>query len=83
MLKCTGYYSEPEEEIDFEYYEKLGMPAPEIKTPEIIETTCYINTAGIQSVFDTQDGKMIIYYDNGWELLIKEEEEVLKRLIEL
>ena len=83
MLKCTGYYSEPEEEIDFEYYEKLGIPAPEVKRPEIIETACYIKTEGIQAIFDTQDGKLIIYYDNGWDLMIKKEEEVLKRLIDL
>ena len=44
MLKCTGYYSEPQEEVDYEYYEKLGLPIPELKKPEIIETTCYINT---------------------------------------
>lgn len=83
MLKCTGYYSEPEEEIDYEYYEKLGIPVPAVKTPEIMETACYIKTEGIQAIFDTQDGKMIIYYDNGWDLMIKKEEEVLKRLIDL
>lgn len=81
MIKCTGYYTEPQDEIDFEYYEKLGLKLPEAKEPEMIETVCYIEKNGIQAIFDTDDNKCVIYYENGWDVLIKKEEKVLKQLI--
>lgn len=79
-IKCTGYYTEPQSEIDVDYYEKLGLPIPELKEPEMIETRCWIENEDIQAIFDTNDGKCVIYYENGWDVLIKLEEEVLDQL---
>ena len=81
MIKCKGYYTEPQEEVDIAYYEKLGIPLPDKKDSTMIETNCWIDTKGIQAIFDTDDGKLVIYYDNGWDVLIKYEEEVLAQLI--
>lgn len=75
MIKCKGYYSEP---IDYDKFERMGIEPPEV---EIEETTCYIQEDNIQAIFDTQDGKLIIYYDNGFDIVIKNEEKVLKHLI--
>jgi len=81
MIKCTGYYTEPQNDVDYEYYEKMGMEPPEPKEAEMIETNCWIEKKGIQAIFDTDDGKCIIYYENGWDVLIKSEKKVLDQLI--
>tara|TARA_R110000787_G_scaffold169669_1_gene282373 strand:+ start:143 stop:388 length:246 start_codon:yes stop_codon:yes gene_type:complete len=81
MIKCTGYYTEPTKEIDYEYFERLGISPPEPEEPLMIETTCWIDIKGIQAVFDTQDGKVIIYYLNDWCISIKKEKSVLDQLI--
>ena len=81
MIKCKGYYTERQEEVDVDYYEKLGIPLPDLKEPKMIETSCWIDTKGIQAIFDTDDGKLVIYYDNGWDVLIKHESKVLDQLI--
>ena len=75
MIKAKGYYSEA---IDYDYYDRLNIDPPEA---EIVETVCYIEDKGIQPIFDTQDGKLIIYYDNGFDTVIKNEADVLKKLI--
>jgi hypothetical protein len=81
MIKCKGYYTEPQEEVDLKYYEKLGIPLPDIKSPSMIETNCWIDCKGIQAIFDTKDGKCVIYYENGWDVLIKYESKVIDQLI--
>lgn len=83
MIKCKGYYTEKEEEIDYEKFDRLGIPPPEPEIPEMIETTCYIQEKGIQAIFDTQDGKLVIYYNNGFDVLIKNEKKTLEKLISL
>lgn len=81
MIKCTGYYSEPVEEIDYEHYERMGLDPPENEHQEMVETNAWIETEGIKAIFDTQDGKLVIYYDNGWDILIKNDKKVLDILI--
>jgi hypothetical protein len=47
----------------------------------MIETNCWIDSKGIQAIFDTKDGKCVIYYENGWDVLIKYESKVIDQLI--
>lgn len=81
MIKCKGYYSDPIEEIDYKHYEDMGMKPHEPVEPEMIETDCWISGDDIKAVFDTKDGKLIVYYSSGWDVLIKKEKKVLDQLI--
>ena len=63
-IKCTGYYTEPQSEIDVDYYEKLGLPIPELKESEMIETRCWIENKDIQAIFDRVPDRQYHTYKN-------------------
>ena len=83
MIKCIGYYTEPERvELD---YEKMGLPMPEPKEQEMIEAVCYLAPSTpdnpIQCIFQIESDKVVITYLNGFEALIKKDKDVIAQLI--